>query len=135
MEIGSTSGASNQVASPDQVGFAGLKADDFMRMLITELQNQDPTQPLGNEELLGQLSAMRNLQSNIELSDTLKAFAGNNGLATASTFIGKNITGTTAQKTEITGIVDKAFVRDGKAFVAVGADEVAVDDISFVAAA
>lgn len=133
MEI-TGSGGAPQVVRRDQVGFAGLTADDFMRMLITELQNQDPTQPLGNEQLLSQLSAMRGLQGDIELSETLKAITSNQQLATAATFIGKSILGTTAQNGEVRGVVDRAFLRDGQAFVSVGQNEVPLSRVTTVSA-
>lgn len=132
--IGAAASAT-EVVQADKTGFAGLTADDFMRMLITQLQNQDPTEPLGNEELLSQLSVMRNLQANIELSDSLKAITSNQHLSTASTFIGKEVAGTTAQEAPVTGVVDRAFLRDGKAFVAVGDQEIPLTNVTTVAAA
>lgn len=123
------------LVSRDEVGFAGLKADDFMTLLITELQNQDPSEPIKNEDLLNQLSVMRNLAANVELADALKAITSGQHLSTASTFIGKVVTGTATDDTEVNGVVDRAFLRDGEAFVAVGDKEVPLKGVVTVAAA
>ncbi|MCA9015650.1 MAG: flagellar hook capping protein [Planctomycetaceae bacterium] len=130
----SGSGGTNsvQVVDADKVGFSGLTADSFMKLLITELQNQDPTEPLGNEQLLAQLSSMRELQSNIELSDTLQAITTGQSLTQAAGLIGKEIEGQEGQQTPVAGIVDRAFVREGKAYVGVGAFELPVSAISNV---
>jgi len=131
MEIAGTSSAT-EVVSRDSVGIAGLTADDFMQMLITQLQNQDPTEPLGNEELLNQLSTMRNLQSDIELTETLEAITSNQQLATASTFLGKTVTGTTRQNNDVIGVVERAFLRDGVAHVSIGDAEVPLSNVTTV---
>ena len=126
------SGGDVKFVDPDKVGFAGLTSETFMKLLITQLQNQDPLEPVGNDELLSQISAMRNLQSNIEMSDALKAVTVNQRLSTAATFIGKTVTGTDADNERVAGVVDRAFVRDGQAFVGIGDVEVALDGIESV---
>ncbi|MCA9007871.1 MAG: flagellar hook capping protein, partial [Planctomycetaceae bacterium] len=101
-------------------------------LLITELQNQDPTEPLGNEELLAQISSMRELQSNIELSDTLKEITTGQSLTQAAALIGKEVEGQEGEQNPVAGIVDRAFVRDGKSYVGIGAFELPVSAISSV---
>ena len=131
--VGGSSGASAiNVIEKDEAGFSGLKAEDFLKLLITELQNQDPTEPLGNEQLLAQLSSMRELQSNIELSDTLTAITAGQGLTQAAGLIGKEIEGQDGQQPPVAGIVDRAFVREGQAYVGVGGFELPVSAISNV---
>jgi len=133
MDIGSiTSGSDPQIVGSDQTGFAALSSESFLKLLITELQNQDPTEPVGNEELLNQLSMMRNLQSNIELGNALKAITDNQQLSTAANFIGKSITGVTADQQPVNGVADRAFLRDGQAFVGVGAVEVPLSQVSSI---
>jgi len=125
-------GNTPNVVSSDQVGFAGLNADTFMKLLITQLQNQDPTEPVSNEELLNQLAMMRNLTANIELGEALKAITVNQQLSTAATFIGKSVSGTNAKEQLVTGIADRAFLRDGQAYVGIGTEEVALKQVQAV---
>mgnify|MGYP000918992520 CR=1 FL=1 len=89
----STSGTAVKTVDKDKVGVAGLTSDSFLKLLITQLQNQDPTAPMSNEELLNQLSQMRSLQSNIELSDMLKTQASNQQVTAGAAFLGKVVTG------------------------------------------
>ena len=136
MEVNGAAQSSNNVefVDPSQTGFGGLTSEGFLELLITQLQNQDPSEPIGNEELLNQIAAMRDLQSNIELSDTLKSLTSNQQLSTAATFIGKSVSGTVGQE-QITGTVDRAFLREGKAYVSVAGSELPLDSITDVAAA
>ena len=75
----------NQVASQD----------DFLKLLITQLQNQDPLQPMDNQEFAAQLATFNSLGQLIEINDKLGAM--NNGQGSmnqynAASLIGKQIT-------------------------------------------
>ena len=54
-QIPSTPGSSSSKMS--------LKTEDFIKMMITQLQNQDPMQPADNNQLLAQMSQIGQLQS------------------------------------------------------------------------
>src|SRR5437868_11315503 len=96
-----SSAASSQSASK---GFAALTSQDFMKMLLAELKNQDPTQPVSNSDLLQQLSQMQTLQSNVELKSTLSDLASNQQIASGASFLGKLVTGTDSNKNPVSGI-------------------------------
>jgi len=121
-----------QVVERDQIGFAGLTADTFMKLLITELQNQDPLSPVESSDMLNQLAMMRNLSANIELADALKAITSDQQLSTAAAFIGKQVTGRDSDEHEIVGVVDRAFLRDNQAYVGMGDVEVPLSQVSSV---
>ena len=70
-----------------------------MQMLIAELQNQDPTQPMSSQDLLGQLATMSQLQSTTDLDTALQANTTNQQLSIGASFIGKTINGTDATAT------------------------------------
>ena len=50
---------------------AQLKSEDFMKLFLTELQYQDPTKPMDNQQMLQQTSQMTQLQTNDELKKSL----------------------------------------------------------------
>ena len=126
--------AATTVVDKDKTGFNGLTSADFLKLLVTQLQNQDPTEPVGNEELLNQLSMMRNLQSNIEIGDAMKAVTTGQNLATAAGFIGKTVTGTDADGAAVSGKVEKAFLTGGTAYVRVGGTNLTLSQIAEVQA-
>ena len=118
--------------SGDEIGFAGLTADDFMRMLIAELQNQDPSEPVTNADLMNQLSMMRNLTANDELNTTLKTLTSNQVLADASSFIGKEIVGRDSSGETVEGLVTKAFTESGETYLQVGSSSLKFADVQSV---
>jgi len=48
---------------PKQSKNAVLGKDDFMKLMLVELQNQDPTQPMDSEKILSQTSQLATLES------------------------------------------------------------------------
>lgn len=129
--IGSAVGS--QFVAKEDTGFAGLKSEDFLKLLITQLQNQDPTEPTKNEDLLNQITAMRGLQANIDLSDTLQTLTNSQQLSSAASFIGKTVSGKNADEADVTGKVTRAFIREGKTFVEIdNATEVDLSTVSSV---
>jgi flagellar basal-body rod modification protein FlgD len=124
----SSSNTQGSVAS----GFNNLTTADFMQMLIAELQNQDPTQPMSNQDLLTQLSTMSQLQSTQDLDTALQNNTTNQQLATASSFIGKAIQGTDSSSNPVTGVAQEAVLQNGGAFVVVGNSLVPLANITAV---
>jgi flagellar basal-body rod modification protein FlgD len=129
--VGSTS-TDVPIVDKEKTGFAGLNSETFMKLLITQLQSQDPLEPMGNDELLSQISMMRNLQANIELGDAMKSITSNQQLSTAAAFIGREVTGTSFDQGEVSGVADRAFLRDGAAFVGVGTAEIPLSQVTTV---
>ena len=64
---GVTPAATNQVKNKTALG-----KDDFMKLLLVELQHQDPTQPMDSEKILSQTSQLAGLEAS---SNTNKALA------------------------------------------------------------
>ena len=59
-------------------GLATLDGDEFMNLMITELQNQDPLEPAKNDELLRQISTIREMELNSTLTNSLTTLVENN---------------------------------------------------------
>src|SRR4051812_48449053 len=70
-----------------------LKTEDFIKMMITQLQNQDPMEPAKNQDLLAQMSQIGQLQSATTLQDSLKGIVTQNQIGAAASMIGKNVEG------------------------------------------
>lgn len=135
MAVNGISGNSttSTLVDKDKTGFNGLTADAFMKLLIAQLQNQDPTQPVGNEELLQQIATMRNLQSNIELSDTLKGFAQNQQITAGAAFLGRVVSGKNADQAQVTGVADSVYMKDdGQLYVGIGTQEIELSKVTGV---
>src|SRR3954469_24330843 len=100
--------ANNTTTSPNQVKSDkfDLKAEDFIKMMVTQLQNQDPMEPAKNEQLLAQMSQIGQLQSSTQLQSSLSGMVLQNQIGSAGNLIGKTIEGLDDQNDSVKGIVN-----------------------------
>lgn len=73
--------------------FDELGSDDFLRLLIAQLTTQDPLEPTGNEELLRQISSIRDIELSTSLTRSLQSLTGGQNFSSASALIGQYVTG------------------------------------------
>lgn len=69
-----------------------MGSQQFLQLLTTELQNQDPLQPMDDTQSVAQLAQFSALQSQNELNTSFQNFQSNFGVLQASSLIGKNVT-------------------------------------------
>jgi len=50
----------------------GLSEDDFLRLLMVQLQNQDPSEPMDNKDLMAQMAQLEAIQSNNNMEKAIK---------------------------------------------------------------
>jgi flagellar basal-body rod modification protein FlgD len=53
----------------------GLGRDSFLKLLVTQLQHQDPTQPQADGEFLAQLAQFSSLEQLTQMQQTLQSIA------------------------------------------------------------
>ena len=87
--IANNKGASTAVG----VGLDGLQGTDFMKILMKQLQYQDPFKPMDNGEMIDQIAKIRELEMNTRLSDKLAGLGDQERFAAAAAMIGKYVRG------------------------------------------
>ena len=92
-----------------------LTMSDFIKMMVAELENQDPMNPMSNTEMLQQISQMRSITSNDRLTNGIESLTLGQALSTASSLIGKTVTGVNTLGLEVEGKVDKVTIENGEA--------------------
>ena len=106
--VGSPPGTSQLPASASSK--KQLKTEDFIKMMITQLQNQDPLEPAKNQELLAQMSQIGQLQSATSLQESLKGLVLQNQIGSAAGLIGKSVQGLDDANEQVTGLVNSIKV-------------------------
>jgi flagellar basal-body rod modification protein FlgD len=85
--------------------FNELSSEEFMKIIFTELTNQDPLKPNDSSALLEQLNSIRSIESDAELTKQLSSIVTQNQLATAGGLIGREIQGLTEDANRVVGKV------------------------------
>ncbi|MEC8067376.1 MAG: flagellar hook capping FlgD N-terminal domain-containing protein [Pseudomonadota bacterium] len=71
---------------------ADMNFENFLKLLVTELENQDPLNPMDNKEMTAQLAQFSSLEQNIEQNEHLAKIAGQTDYSqqtVALSYIGK----------------------------------------------
>jgi flagellar basal-body rod modification protein FlgD len=101
--IDALSGGTQQAARP--TGMSALTSEDFSKIIFTELSNQDPMSPNDTNALLQQVSTLRSIQADTDLSDRLKSLVRQNQFAAGATLLGKQVSGISDQNQRAQGTV------------------------------
>ena len=109
-----------------------LTMSDFIKMMVTELENQDPMNPMSNTEMLQQISQMRSITSNDRLTTSIETLTLGQALSTASSLIGKTITGVDTLNESVTGKVEKVTIENGEAKLFVGSSIIHAGNITAI---
>lgn len=89
----------------------GFSVDDFFKLFASQLQNQDMMNPVDDNQFLAQMSQITTLQTMQQMNElTMTSYAFE--------FMGKNVVvadiDELGNKKEISGMVDKVTLYDGK---------------------
>jgi len=109
-----------------------LTQGDFIRMMVAELENQDPMNPMSNTEMLQQISQMRSITSSDRLTTSIEALTVGQALSTASSLIGKTVTGVNTLSESVTGKVEKVTIENGTARLFVGSSIIDVGNVTAI---
>jgi flagellar basal-body rod modification protein FlgD len=87
-----------------------LNSSDFLQLMITQLQQQDPLNPTDNNQLVQQINSIRELSATSALTSTLNSVLVGQNIATASGMIGKTVNAVDDSGNEVSGKVDRVTV-------------------------
>jgi len=94
----------NPVSSTDDA-FNSLSSADFLKIIFTELQNQDPLEPQDTGAMLDQISALRAIESDTQMVASLESLVSQNEFASASQLIGSLVSGITLNNQRVADLV------------------------------
>jgi flagellar basal-body rod modification protein FlgD len=80
-----------------------LGEDAFLKLLTTQLQNQDPLHPMDDTQSVAQLAQFSALQASTELKSAFQAFESNFSVMQSAGLLGKTVS---AQSTDAKGNVN-----------------------------
>jgi flagellar basal-body rod modification protein FlgD len=87
-----------------------LDPSQFLQLMISELTNQDPLNPMDNTQLVEQIGHLRQISATDQLTATLTSVLSGQSLDTASGLIGKHITAIDDTGNNVEGLVDRVSI-------------------------
>jgi flagellar basal-body rod modification protein FlgD len=105
-----------------------LGQTDFLNLLVAQLKNQDPLNPMKDTEFIAQLAQFSSLQEMSSLNSTMGAYVTQQTYMNAINMVGKQITTSDGKS----GVVSKVGLDNGTINIYVGANKYAMSDITGV---
>ena len=103
-----TAGTSMSAADGRNVAGGTLDKDDFLQLLITELQYQDPLDPMDNKDFISQMAQFTSLEQMNNVSTSMDALGVAIETGTqrnlAVDYLGKEVWGFTEEGMEVAGL-------------------------------
>jgi flagellar basal-body rod modification protein FlgD len=128
--VGGIQGSIGQQVTTGTNAYDSLDSSAFIKMLVTELQNQDPLEPMDNAQILQQVGQIRSISSNDKLAKMLESVQLQQNVTTANNLLGKVISGLTDDSKRITGSVDKVSIAEGDIKLHIGEKTVSMNNVS-----
>jgi flagellar basal-body rod modification protein FlgD len=104
--------ASQQKSSADAINDIDLST--FLELMIAELQNQDPLNPLDNKDMLAQITQIREVGATDKLTETLNSVLLGQNIASSTNLIGAEVDAVSDDNQKITGVVSRVTIEDGQ---------------------
>lgn len=83
--------AFNKALSQGKTSSKELDKDDFLKILITQLQHQDPTAPLQDKEFIAQMAQFSSLEQMTNMSQGFNKLSGLLASSEAGQVLGHNV--------------------------------------------
>jgi len=102
-----TTATSNTSSSSSLAAASQIDYNSFLKLLMEQMKNQDPTAPVDQTQMLAQLAQFSNVGQTAALNDKLSSLITNQQATTGAALIGKTVTDTV---NNYTGIVKSVTI-------------------------
>ncbi len=107
-----------------------LDKDAFLKLLVTELRHQDPTQPMENKEFIAQMAQFSALEQMTNVNKSIQTLNKNSMSGEAFSLLGKNIQAMDpVSGMRVEGKVSSLFYRGDEIRLVVNNKDVGLSDI------
>ncbi|MGH3075253.1 MAG: flagellar hook assembly protein FlgD [Gaiellales bacterium] len=124
-----TLGAAAAGTNPNAI----LGKDDFLKLLVTQLQHQDPMNPMDDKDFMGQMAQFSSLEQITNLVTATQQQAFSSQMSQAVSLIGHQVSWVATDGTSGTGTASKVSISGGAIQISVGDSQITPDEIVQVA--
>lgn len=92
-----------------------MGSQEFLNLLVLQLKNQDPLDPMDNEKFITQLTQLQTLEQQRQMTEATTSLILQQKITSSANMIGRNVRGTVtdgADQYEVTGTVERVTVQD-----------------------
>jgi flagellar basal-body rod modification protein FlgD len=106
---------------------------DYMKLLVTQMQNQNPLEPLNNDQMATQMAQFSQLQQLETMNSSFSKMLTNSDMSYASSLIGKYVAYVNKDDGQLMiGKVDSVVNENGQISVRIGNKTITADQITAI---
>ena len=116
----------------ERVPMKMLGQNEFLKLLVTQMRNQDPMQPVSDTEFIAQMAQFSSLEQTKTMSADITKLRQGNDFLQATNLLGKEVRLHLGDMEFTKGIVTDLNVKDGEARIIVGDKTYTLDQVNSV---
>jgi flagellar basal-body rod modification protein FlgD len=105
---------------------------EFMTLMLAQLKNQNPMDPVDDKQLLTQMATLNSLTQLQNISKKLDAMTNASQMSYASSLIGKTVVASDGNNKEVTGVVSSMQYAGGSYYIDVNGTSVKLSTVTKV---
>ncbi len=109
-----------------------LGKDDFLKLLVAQLQHQDPGNPMDSSQFMGQLAQFSSLEQMTNVATSIDKLTAATSVAQSVGLIGHDLIFDRADGTVGRGVADGILMQNGQVTVDVAGESISPDAITAV---
>jgi len=112
-----------------------LDRDAFLQLLVLQMQNQDPLEPMDNTDMIAQLAQFSTLEQMNYLTASFETLSNNMdqlSFLSASALVGRTITGTSTSGASVSGAIEGVVLDQGTVYFTVNGQWVPMANVKQV---
>jgi len=121
----------NKKMGPRKTGAeASMGKDSFLKLLVTQLQHQDPTKPMEDREFISQMAQFTSLEQMKNMNRNMEKLLTSNESSKAHELLGKRVDAfDPVRKRPVSGDVESVIFTGQKVKLKVGGQEISMEHI------
>ena len=127
-----TTPSPSPTTSTKQAESAMLGKDDFLKLLVSQLQHQDPMNPGDSKDFMSQMAQFTSVEQLTNMSTSFERMSTASQSTQSIALIGKTVGWAKADGSSGEGIAKSVSFVDGEITISVGDDKIAPGDIENV---
>jgi flagellar basal-body rod modification protein FlgD len=121
------------MTSSTSASLAITSQEQFLQLLVAQLQNQDPLDPVSDTEFVAQLAQFSSLQSLQTLNANFEQMLKLQQIGQGADLIGRRVEySPDGTSSTLTGVVDRLSVNDGTISLQIGSNSVPLNNLRTV---
>jgi flagellar basal-body rod modification protein FlgD len=129
---GSSSAVSSSGTNKTTSTSNGLDGDAFMQLLLAQLRNQNPMEPMKNEELMSQMTQLNSLQELQKIQQGLDSMGRSYQILLGTSLIGKEVTWSDEDGNTLQGVVKSMAMNASQVMLHIGDKEIPLESVTEV---